>query len=190
MLKFFFLSFLLVFTSAELALKEDTTFPSSYQYSFTVNPSYSVSWTMNESQKTVAMKIECGVTAWCGICFAPSTDGMSNGDMVIATFDASKKITVNDMWAKSKDTPSKDTDLGGKRNIIASRGQQTGGKTTFEFIRPLGASDKWDKEITTDFVPMSWAYGNNNGFSEHPKSGAGQFSLNFYTGQGRLGMAL
>jgi len=112
---------------------------------------------------------------------------MSKGDTVIATFDEAKTINVDDYYAKRKDTPSTDTKLGGQRNILASRGEQTNGKTTFEFIRPMAASDSWDYGIATGFVPMSWAYGKNNLFSEHPKSGAGQFSLNFYTGQGMLG---
>jgi hypothetical protein len=130
-LKFFFLSLLLIFASAQVMQKEDTAFPSSYEYSFTVNPKYIVSWTLDETAKTLAMKIECGVAAWCGICFKPDSDGMSNGDMVIATFDEAKTIDVDDYFSKRKDTPSKDTKLGGHKNIIASRGQQTDGKTTF-----------------------------------------------------------
>jgi len=75
MSQFFFFGFLLIFASAVLAQKEDAAFPSSYDYTFTVNPSYSVSWTLDETQKTIAMKIECGVAAWCGICFNPGNAG-------------------------------------------------------------------------------------------------------------------
>jgi hypothetical protein len=178
----FLLLFLCAFSLA-LGKNSQVVYPSSYQYSYDVNPRYSVSWSIENSN--LAVKVVSKANAWAGICFKPDGDGMTHGDCVIATL-SNGNVKVNDYYNTHKDTPILDTSLGGSNYLLLSRGSITNKHMTYEFVRPLNASDKYDQAISKGFMAMSWAHGQDGSskFSEHPNGAAGKFQIDWYNGIG------
>jgi len=181
---FLLISLLLAFqevSSAKPPPPPQPHWPAQYQFQYSVTNQFRLSWTINGTN--LMMKVESDKNAWAGISIGQGSDGMSGGDMIIATVE-NNKVVVKDYMAKCKCEPTLDTKMGGT-NDIKYRGSLSNGKLEFEFMRPLKTSDKNDVEITQGSLSMAWAVGRDVPFAEH--TGAGQFMLDLYTGKGSKG---
>eukprot|EP01124_Arcella_intermedia_P027227 TRINITY_DN5282_c0_g1_i2.p1 TRINITY_DN5282_c0_g1~~TRINITY_DN5282_c0_g1_i2.p1 ORF type:complete len:2610 (-),score=495.17 TRINITY_DN5282_c0_g1_i2:50-7645(-) len=164
----------------EIAIPQfsEGTFPSTYDKlnSMEIVPGVSLSWKVLMDKRraldgALAFRISSTTRNWIGLGFQPDDNGMTNADMVIATFaersDGVQSILVQDYFSTGEYAPKLDVVLGGTNDIIARSGSKDG-RWWFEFIKPLSTNDKWDKTIQPlRTLKLVWAVGSTPYLSQH-----------------------
>lgn len=142
---------------------------------------FKLHWKIDSDSILIAM--EGKTNGWVAIGFDPE-NRMEGADMVFGWVTSSGSAQAVDTYATGPTGPHpKDTDLGGKSDILCFGGIESGGKTLIEFKRLLSTGDSKDKNIpTSGELTIIWALGPNDDFdSQHSERGAGK--IDFITGE-------
>jgi len=146
-----------------------------------------VSWFIsNQNTVTFTVKFSSKV-GWLGIGWhsvLSSDEGMLNADIVVASFDETGDVLVDDYLAETESGHSvvKDTSVGGTNDVYSWSGSQSDGETIFTFQRKLVTNDTiGDKPITNGLANIIWAFG--FGWpSYHGQANRGKIKINLITG--------
>jgi len=128
------------------------------------------------ADENIVMALVGDTDGMVSIGFDPSV-GMKDADMVIAWVEDGE-LSIFDCYATGASGPHpKDGDLGGQDDIIEAAGSEVDGITTVEFVRPLAASDEYDKDIApTGATTLIWAYSGSDSFTlKHVNRGTATF---------------
>jgi DOMON domain/Eukaryotic cytochrome b561 len=119
-------------------------------------------WKFNEEQTEITIGIVAETTGWVAFGIGK---GMSDADIVQGSVDASGKANLLDRHSTGQAEPTTDS----KRGILASGGEESGGKTTIVFRRKIEAdTDAEDKEIPAEKgvnTPVILAFAGDDSFS-------------------------
>ncbi|MCU0799167.1 MAG: hypothetical protein MUC62_05790 [Candidatus Thermoplasmatota archaeon] len=132
----------------------------------------------NLSTTTVQLALKAQVTGWVSLGIDPSSQ-MQGADFIIGGKGA-KDAYAEDHYGYSPTSHAKDTDLGGKDDIMDYNATETGGWTTLELKRNLSASDAYDKPIKTkELMTIIWAYSDSDDpIAKHTRTGVATWNLN------------
>ncbi len=101
------------------------------------------SWKITGNE--MAVKLKAKTKGWVGIGFNPETK-MKGADYVVGSVKKGK-VTITDEYGTSTRTHSADKKRGGKDNLSAVTGSESGGVTILEFKKVLNTGDKTDVAI-------------------------------------------
>lgn len=147
-----------------------------YEGSMELNSRLTLYW--RTAGENIVMALVGDTDGMVSIGFDPSA-GMKDADMVIAWIEDGA-LSIFDCYGTGASGPHpKDTDLGGQDDILEAAGSESGGVTTVEFMRPLAASDDYDKDIATDGpTTLIWAYSGSDSFTaQHSSRGSATLEI-------------
>lgn len=127
----------------------------------------------------VAFGVEADTAGWVALGFEPD-GGMKDADMIVGWVDAAGKAVVRDEFSTGRFGPHEpDTELGGRDDIAAFAGAETGGRTVLEFRRPRATGDARDREIPLDReFEILWALGaDDDPAKKHDRRGEARIVL-------------
>lgn len=113
------------------------------------------------SGESLECKVEAPTTGWIAVGFDP--DRMMKGANIIIGYVNGGTTEIEDHFGTALTSHTRDTDLGGSRDIVIRGGDENGGTTTLEFIIPLNSGDPKDKTLEPGKeYTLILAYGRDN----------------------------
>jgi hypothetical protein len=103
----------------------------------------SFSWKV--SGKNLQVKVIAPVKGWVGVGFDPESD-MLGANFILGYF-VNNRLICEDHYGVSAFSHKKDSELGGKDNILEMLGRQNKQRTEIGFTIPLDSGDKYDKPL-------------------------------------------
>jgi hypothetical protein len=145
----------------------------------------SLSWAVVNGS-AVRFQMSAPTTGWVGVGWT-SSFGMIGSDAVIGwVSDANTSVAyASDAYLGAysygcPDAVCLDADrAGGRNDAVLLSASQVAGVTTIEFMRPVAASDSFDRALVHGANAMVFAYGSNDGpvIDQHSSRGSGSISL-------------
>lgn len=141
-------------------------------------------WTIDEEAGVIYLGLKSPASGWVAIAFAPTGPRMKGGDILIGYVDEDGKVFARDDYAHEVVSHTADTELGeGTDNILAKAGSHTpAGGTILELVRPLTASDPYDKAIVPGRMRVQLAYSEVADFEGYHTARA-LLEIDFFTGE-------
>jgi len=155
-----------------------------YQYSyFDAQIHASLYWTIDEEAGVIYFGLVSPASGWIALSLAPTGPRMKGGDIVIG-YVKDGQAFVRDDYAHEVVSHTADVELSqeGSDNILASAGSSGPSGTVIELVRPLVASDAYDKPISPDLMRAQIAYSEVADFESYHVARAA-IEINFYTGE-------
>lgn len=155
-----------------------------YQYSY-FDPEIHASlyWTIDEGAGVIYLGLVSPASGWIALSLAPTGPRMKGGDIVIG-YVKEGQVFVRDDYAHEVVSHKADTELSpeGSDNIVEKAGSSGPFGTVIEVVRPLEASDAYDKPISPDLMRAQLAYSEVADFSSYHVARVA-LEINFYTGE-------
>lgn len=143
----------------------------------------SLYWTIDTEAVVIYLGLVSPARGWVAISFAPTGPRMRGGDILIG-YVKDGQVFVRDDYAHEVVSHSADVELTpkGEDNILASAGSSGPVGTVLEIVRPLQASDAYDKPIAEGPMRVQLAYSEVADFSSYHLART-TLQINFYTGE-------
>jgi glucose/arabinose dehydrogenase len=141
-----------------------------YAGSARLSDQYLLEWKIDTQTSIITFNITVNRLDYVAIGFhdVGSVDsGMVNADIIVAVFGPEGKLTVEDYYSLTYETPSTDVALGGTDDVLTFSGSQKGGITNVIFTRKLVTQDIFDSPFTVGPVKVIWAIGPSEDFGYH-----------------------
>lgn len=141
-------------------------------------------WTIDEEAGVIYLGLKSPASGWVAIAFAPTGPRMKGGDILIGYVDENGEVFARDDYAHEVVSHTADTELGeGTDDILTKAGSRTPeGGTILEFVRPLTASDPYDKPIVPGRMRVQLAYSEVADFESYHTARA-LLEIDFFTGE-------
>lgn len=155
-----------------------------YQYSyFDTQIHASLYWTIDEEAGVIYLGLVSPAPGWVALSLAPTGPRMKGGDILIG-YVKDGQVFVRDDYAHEVVSHTADTELSpeGSDNILEKAGSSGPSGTVIEVVRPLEASDAYDKPISQDRMRAQLAYSEVADFSSYHVARTA-IEINFYTGE-------
>lgn len=155
-----------------------------YRYSyFDAQIHASLYWTIDEEAGVIYLGLVSPTSGWVALSLAPTGPRMKGGDILIG-YVKDGRVFVRDDYAHEVVSHTADTELSpeGTDNILESAGSSGPSGTVIEVVRPLTASDAYDKPISNDLIRVQLAYSEVADFDSYHVARTA-VEINFYTGE-------
>ncbi len=143
----------------------------------------SLYWTIDEEAGVIYLGLVSPASGWVALSLAPTGPRMKGGDILIG-YVKDGEVFVRDDYAHEVVSHTADVELSpeGEDNVLERAGSSGPAGTVIEVVRPLAASDAYDKPITDDLIRAQLAYSEVADFSSYHVARTA-IEINFYTGE-------
>jgi hypothetical protein len=116
---------------------------------------------------TAHFGVQARTEGWVCLGIDP-TQAMAEADMIFGWVEAGGSAGALDCYSTGLFGPHPpDEELGGRQDILSFAGSEQGGISTFEFSRPLDATDAYDKPLSRNGeITIIWAYSDSDDYLE------------------------